>query len=98
MEKRTVLVSGASIAGPTLAFWLSRFGFEVTVVERAPELRLGGQNIDVRDEAQKVVQLMGLEDKIRTANTGELGIRFVDAAHHIKAEFPKANSDLERLN
>ena len=53
MEKRTVLVSGASIAGPTLAFWLSRFGFEVTVVERAPELRLGGQNIDVRDEAQK---------------------------------------------
>ncbi|GEM63283.1 FAD-binding monooxygenase [Sphingobacterium faecium NBRC 15299] len=93
MEKRTVLVSGASIAGPTLAFWLSRFGFEVTVVERAPELRLGGQNIDVRDEAQKVVQLMGLEDKIRAANTGELGIRFVDAAHRIKAEFPKANSD-----
>ncbi|KKX50894.1 MULTISPECIES: FAD-dependent monooxygenase [Sphingobacterium] len=92
MEKRKVLVSGASIAGPTLAFWLHRFGFDVTIVERAGELRLGGQNIDVRDEAQKVVQLMGLEDEIKAANTGELGIRFVDANHHIIAEFPKTNS------
>lgn len=91
MEKRTVLVSGASIAGPALAFWLHRFGFDVTIVERAEELRLGGQNIDVRDEAQKVVQLMGLEDEIRAANTGELGIRFVNASNHILAEFPKTN-------
>ncbi|MBB2949464.1 FAD-dependent monooxygenase [Sphingobacterium sp. JUb56] len=89
MEKRTVLVSGASIAGPALAFWLHRFGFDVTIVERAEELRLGGQNIDVRDEAQKVVQLMGLEDEIRAANTGELGIRFVDVNNHTLAEFPK---------
>lgn len=91
MEKRTVLVSGASIAGPALAFWLHRFGFDVTIVERAEELRLGGQNIDVRDEAQKVVQLMGLEDEIRAANTGELGIRFVDVNNHTLAEFPKTN-------
>lgn len=92
MKKRTVLVSGAGIAGPTLAFWLHRFGFEVTIVERADELRLGGQNIDVRDEAQKIVQLMDLESKIRAANTGELGVRFVDANNHIKGEFPKENS------
>ncbi|MGA6118427.1 FAD-dependent monooxygenase [Sphingobacterium sp. UDSM-2020] len=91
MEKRKVLVSGASIAGPALAFWLHRFGFDVTIVERAEELRLGGQNIDVRDEAQKVVQLMGLEDEIRAANTGELGIRFVDVNNHTFAEFPKTN-------
>lgn len=92
MKKRTVLISGASIAGPTLAFWLHRFGFEVTVVERADELRLGGQNIDVRDEAQKIVRLMGLEDKIKAANTGELGVRFVDKNDTIKAEFPKGES------
>jgi len=65
MKKRTILVSGASIARPTLTFWLHRCGFDVTVIERADELRLGGQNIDVRKEAQQVVQLMGLEDKIR---------------------------------
>ncbi len=92
MNKTTVLISGASIAGPTLAFWLHRFGFEVTIVERAEELRLGGQNIDVRDEAQKIVQLMGLENKIREANTGELGVRFVDTDGRIKAEFPKGES------
>src|ERR687889_80820 len=42
---RTVLVAGDSIAGPTLAYWLDRHGLEPTVVERAPELRLGGQNV-----------------------------------------------------
>ncbi|MGE8376802.1 MAG: FAD-dependent monooxygenase [Sphingobacterium sp.] len=93
MKKRTILVSGASIAGPTLAFWLHRFGFDVTVIERADELRLGGQNIDVRKEAQQVVQLMGLEDKIRQANTGELGVCFVNKNNQIIGSFPKGNSD-----
>lgn len=92
MEKKKVLVSGASIAGPTLAFWLHRFGFEVTVIERAAELRMGGQNIDVRKEAQKIVRRMGLEDKIRAANTGELGVRFVDEKNRVIGEFPKSNS------
>ena len=42
MKKRSVLITGASIAGPALAFWLRRQGGEVVVVERAPELRDGG--------------------------------------------------------
>ena len=46
-----VLISGAGIAGPALAFWLSRFGFSPTVVERAPSLRSGGQAVDFRGEA-----------------------------------------------
>ena len=37
-----VLVCGASIAGPVLAYWLHRFGFTVTVVEKAPALRKAG--------------------------------------------------------
>lgn len=90
--KKKILVSGASIAGPTLAFWLHRFGFEVTVVERAPELRLGGQNIDVRDEAQQIIQLMGLEEQVLAANTGELGVRFVDSNHQVKGEFAKGKA------
>ncbi|MGE8430611.1 MAG: FAD-dependent monooxygenase [Sphingobacterium sp.] len=92
MKKRTILVSGASIAGPTLAFWLHRFGFDVTVIERADQLRLGGQNIDVREEAQQIVQLMGLENKIRQANTGELGVRFVNNNNQIIGSFPKGNT------
>jgi|GEM_PF-3569540 len=41
-----VLIAGAGIAGPTLAYWLVRRGFEVTLVERAPALRRGGYVID----------------------------------------------------
>lgn len=40
---RTVLISGASIAGPALAYWLGRHGFEPTVVELAPALREGAR-------------------------------------------------------
>jgi 2-polyprenyl-6-methoxyphenol hydroxylase-like FAD-dependent oxidoreductase len=42
----SILISGAGIAGPTLAFWLKAAGFEPTLVERAPGLRTGGYVID----------------------------------------------------
>jgi 2-polyprenyl-6-methoxyphenol hydroxylase-like FAD-dependent oxidoreductase len=42
MDDRSVLISGAGIVGPTLAFWLNGAGFAPTVVERAPALRTGG--------------------------------------------------------
>src|SRR5947209_4379324 len=73
----TVLISGASVAGPALAYWLQRYGYEVTVVERAPELREGGQNVDVRGAGREVARRMGIEDAIRAATTGEQGLRFV---------------------
>ncbi len=57
-----VLISGASIAGPTLAYWLSKAGFDVTVIERAKAPRAGGQAIDIRGPALKVVKEMGLLD------------------------------------
>ncbi|KYF55981.1 FAD-binding monooxygenase [Sorangium cellulosum] len=93
MEHRTVLIAGASIAGPALAFWLARYGFRPVVVERAGALRLGGQNIDVQGAAREVVRRMGIEGDIRAANTGERGLRFVDERDVTKAEFPAASSD-----
>ena len=41
-----VLISGAGIAGPTLAYWLAHYGFTPTIVEKAPRLRTGGYIID----------------------------------------------------
>jgi 2-polyprenyl-6-methoxyphenol hydroxylase-like FAD-dependent oxidoreductase len=93
MEQRTVLISGASIAGPALAFWLKRHGFRPVVVERAGELRRGGQNIDVRGAARTVVRRMGIEDEIRAATTGEKGIRFVDGDNVTKAELPAGTTE-----
>jgi 2-polyprenyl-6-methoxyphenol hydroxylase-like FAD-dependent oxidoreductase len=94
MAQKKILISGASIAGPTLAFWLNRFGFVTTIVERADSLRLGGQNVDIKGAAQKVAQLMGIEDEIRAADTGELGVRFVNKDNITKAELPKGESNL----
>jgi 2-polyprenyl-6-methoxyphenol hydroxylase-like FAD-dependent oxidoreductase len=89
----SVLISGASIAGPALAFWLHRYGFEVTVIERAAELRSGGQNVDVRGAGREVARRMGLEDAIRAATTGEAGVRFVDADDRTIASFAAGSSD-----
>ncbi|MDO7874402.1 FAD-dependent monooxygenase [Hymenobacter sp. ASUV-10] len=84
-----ILIAGASIAGPTLAYWLTTYGFRVVVVERAPALRLGGQNIDINGPGRKVVRLMGVEDRIRAANTGELGLQFIGPQGEVAAAFPK---------
>ncbi|WP_316519772.1 FAD-dependent monooxygenase [Kitasatospora brasiliensis] len=75
----SVLVSGAGIAGTALAYWLNRYGFEVTVVERAPSLRGGGQAVDIRGTALTVVERMGLLDDVRARRTGLRGMSVVDA-------------------
>lgn len=46
MAVKSVLISGAGIAGPALAYWLAAYGFEPTLIERAPRLRTGGYIID----------------------------------------------------
>ena len=58
---RRILVTGASVAGNTVAWWLGRAGFDVTVVEKAPAFRDGGQNVDVRGPGREVLRRMGLE-------------------------------------
>ncbi|MGY1941187.1 FAD-dependent monooxygenase [Nocardia gipuzkoensis] len=73
-----VLVAGASIAGPALAHWLRRRGAEVTVVERAPELRPGGQAVDARGVAKEVIRRMGLDAAVRAACTDTAGAYTVD--------------------
>jgi 2-polyprenyl-6-methoxyphenol hydroxylase-like FAD-dependent oxidoreductase len=67
------------IAGPTLAFWLDRYGFDVTVVERASALRSGGYPIDIRGTAIEVVERMGLLSKVKTAHITSRDLTFVDA-------------------
>lgn len=64
MTTRSALISGASIAGPVLAFWLSVAGWDVTVVERAERLRSTGYPVDVRGTAIEVVRRMGLYEQI----------------------------------
>lgn len=74
-----MLISGASIAGPALAFWLHHFGHAVTVVESAPAVRAGGYPIDLRGAAIEVVRRMGLYDDLRAAHVDIRRMTYVDA-------------------
>jgi 2-polyprenyl-6-methoxyphenol hydroxylase-like FAD-dependent oxidoreductase len=65
--KKQVLISGASFAGLTLAYWLNKFGYGVTVVEVGHELRTSGSPIDVRGQALNVAREMGIYDQIKAA-------------------------------
>ncbi|MFI0237631.1 FAD-dependent monooxygenase [Streptomyces sp. NPDC016845] len=77
--KRTVLISGASIAGPALAYWLSRSGFAVTVVEKASTLRDGGYPIDIRGTATEVVRRMGILPRLHDAHIHSRRFTFLNA-------------------
>ncbi|MFI6180862.1 FAD-dependent monooxygenase [Nonomuraea sp. NPDC051191] len=73
-----VLVSGASVGGPALAHWLRRRGFEVTLVERAPRPRKGGQAVDLRGAALVVADRMGILEQVRAARTTMRGMSMHD--------------------
>ncbi|MEU8975739.1 FAD-dependent monooxygenase [Streptomyces monashensis] len=76
---RRVLISGASIAGPSLALWLSRYGYEVTVVEKAPTLRGGGFAVDFRGHVHRtVLERMGIWDEVNRHQTHMGEQTFVD--------------------
>ncbi|QIX02551.1 hypothetical protein AMS68_008068 [Peltaster fructicola] len=74
-----VLIVGASIAGPAAAYWFARAGASVTVIERFPSFRKGGQNVDIRSVGVTVMRkLPGLEDAIRSKLYHIDGFQFVD--------------------
>ena len=86
---RHAVISGAGIAGPALAHQLATRGWQTTVIERFPERREEGQNIDdVRGAAREVARRMGIEDDLRAANTGEVGMRFIRDDGSVAASFP----------
>lgn len=83
-----VLISGAGIAGPILAWFLSRTGAHVTVVEKAKSILSHGQNVDFQGSAISVVEKMGLLKEIKRHNTTETGTQFIDEKGRPFASFP----------
>ncbi|MFG3349598.1 FAD-dependent monooxygenase [Streptomyces sp. NPDC048018] len=87
---RTVLISGASIAGPALALWLHRYGFAATVVEKAPAVRTGGYKVDLRGGAVEICARMGILDEVRAHSTDMAGGSYVDSEGRTVGELPAA--------
>ncbi|KAB2381877.1 FAD-dependent monooxygenase [Actinomadura montaniterrae] len=79
-ENPTVLISGAGVGGPTLAYWLAARGFATTVVERSAGLRTSGNPVDVRGPAVTVAERMGVMDRLREAATDVTAMSFVNAS------------------
>ncbi|WP_027344932.1 FAD-dependent monooxygenase [Hamadaea tsunoensis] len=70
-----ILISGAGVAGPTLAYWLARNGFRPTVVERSQGLRSSGNPVDVRGPAFPVAEQMGILPALREHQTRAKAMR-----------------------
>jgi len=78
MNNKDILISGAGIAGTTLAFWLKKFGFNPTIVEHAPKLRDGGYAIDFWGAGFDVAEKMGILSDLHKANLNMTELEFVD--------------------
>jgi len=92
---RRILITGASVAGTTAAWWLLQYGFDVDVVERTASFRDGGQNVDVRGNARAVLRKMGLEDQAFARSTHERGTDWVSAANGVIARFEAGDADAD---
>lgn len=81
MSNLNILISGSGIAGSVFASWLLRAyrNANITIVERAPSLRLTGASVDIRSSAVDIIKWMGAEQEIRKHSTKEEGIEFVQA-------------------
>ncbi|PDP84937.1 monooxygenase [Glycomyces fuscus] len=80
MKKPEVLIVGAGIAGPALAYWLARNGYRPTVVEHARQLRSGGSAIVVKGPAIPVAERMGILPQLRELATRNRSLTLLDPA------------------
>lgn len=76
---KAVLISGAGVGGSTLAYWLTRRGFDVTVVEHAAGQRSSGNPVDVKGPAVDVAEKMGILDRLQAMGSSVNRMTFVNA-------------------
>ena len=88
MAQPTILISGAGIAGPALAFWLNKAGYRVTIVELADGIRPGGQTVDLRGAGGDVVRRMGLLAEMQARSLDQRGAAWIRADGSRRADMP----------
>lgn len=99
MSNLKVLIVGASIAGPSAAYWFAKAGAKVTVIERFPQLRTNGQNVDIRTVGVTVMRkIPGMEEAVRAKNMPMDGFNFIrDNGQSIGTMKPTGNPDQQSL-
>jgi 2-polyprenyl-6-methoxyphenol hydroxylase-like FAD-dependent oxidoreductase len=80
IKNKTVLISGASIAGFSTAWWMNKIGYRVTVVEMANQPRVDGGAVNIEDSAVQIVERMGITDQLKAESLNVELIEFKNAA------------------
>lgn len=83
-----VIINGAGIAGTALAYWLSRSGHEVLLVERAPRLRTGGYVLNLWGVGYDAAEKMGLFPGLLELQYLSEELRMVDRHGRIRGGYP----------
>lgn len=81
-----ILVVGTGIAGPSVCYWLKRFGFTPMLIEKSASIRTGGQALDVRGVATDLTRKMGVYDKICDLRTQIKCGRYLDSNGKVLSE------------
>jgi 2-polyprenyl-6-methoxyphenol hydroxylase-like FAD-dependent oxidoreductase len=87
VRRKSVLISGAGIAGPALAYWLCHRGFEPVLIERAAQFREGGYMIDFWGVGFDVAERMKLIPLLRDVSYLIDRLKFVDKSGRTRSEF-----------
>ncbi|CAN8095318.1 unnamed protein product [Discula destructiva] len=87
MAPLKILIAGGGITGPALAHWLSKLNCDITIIERSPDLRASGQQIDIRGQGVTCMRRMGIEPAIREKVVDEQGFKLIDQKGSVKAVF-----------
>jgi 2-polyprenyl-6-methoxyphenol hydroxylase-like FAD-dependent oxidoreductase len=97
-QRLSVLVSGASFAGLSTAFWMNRLGYKVTVVEIGRGLKTGGSPVDIKEGTVDIVKRMGLLERIQASSLKAKGIDFLDVKGVKIARMPPQAGDPQDSN
>ncbi|KAI0909623.1 hypothetical protein F4824DRAFT_488301 [Ustulina deusta] len=91
MASLNVLVVGGGVAGPAAAYWLSHIaGAKITLIERSPQMRASGQQLDLRAAGIDIMKKMGIEPAVRAVICHEPGTQLIDTNGRTQAFFPAA--------
>lgn len=83
IKDKRILISGAGIAGFTLAYWLKQRGFSPTIIEKHPYVRGGGYKVDVRGTALEVAKRMGIYQDLLEANVNLVCSKFITSGQKV---------------
>jgi 2-polyprenyl-6-methoxyphenol hydroxylase-like FAD-dependent oxidoreductase len=92
-----VLISGASFAGLTTAYWMNRLGYRVTVVEIGKSLKMGGTPVNIEGGTVDIMQRMGLLEHIRNRSLPVRPVEFLDSQGNRAAVMAGQGSPYEKL-